>query len=189
MSANTEKPDFSGLRASSLEWVAHVLLFELDQAHLDELLSGPIPEMLDQFVPGTADELEAAARSKDACDELAAEFARLFLIPSSTAVVPIVTSWVEDGEPIRDLAVRWSTVVEELGVPPYDQQIGRIPPTHIAAVLRAYAFTTGDETMQSEIEATAVPPIRLFAESLRDNAQAPFYRALGIMLGGLLATC
>ena len=189
MTSPRDSAHFQDGRAAVFSWLARTLLFEIHDREFAVLLDGPIPEMLDRFVPGTADELRHALANAGARDELDAEFARLFLIPGPDAVPPIVTSWMTDAttEPLTPEALgehvsRWRVAAGQWASPPPDPELGRIPDTHIASVLRVHAAAAADTNLQTAIESVVAGPIQAFARALQANAESRYYQAVGMML-------
>lgn len=168
--------------------LANLFLQEADDDLLRELARPDIADVLDLLEPGLATYIRDTDWSESALEELAAEYARLFLLPEG--VSPYAASWMpgEEGAVRARLGDEITTLYETLRVQPMDFGLGNVPADHIGMLLAltSVALQTEPRPTGGGLAARAENLIRpwapLFAEKLLEETENPLYRGAGQLL-------
>ena len=168
--------------------LANLFLTEVDAELLRELAQPDIADMLDLLEPGLASYVRDTDWTEAALEELAAEYARLFLMPDG--VSPYAASWMqgEEGAIRARLSDEISTLYEVLRLQPTDFGRGNVPADHIGMILAltAAALQTEVAPKGEGLAGRAAGLIRpwapQFSERLLEETGNPLYRGAGRLL-------
>ena len=164
--------------------LARVFLKEADPDLLRALTRAEITEVLELLEPGFTTYVRNAGSERE-LDELAAEFAGLFLLPRG--IPPYAASWMEgdEGTVRARLEDQISLLYQSLQMEPADIGLGNVPADHIGMLLaltsvalerEASGGLAGRSTALFEAWAPA------FAAGVIREAKSPLYRAAARLL-------
>ena len=172
--------------------LASLFLREADAPLLAQLATPDIADVLDLLEPGARAYLQETDWSEAARDELAAEYARLFLLPKG--VSPYAVSWLpgEEGAVRARLGDEIGALQAALRVRPADLGLGNVPADHIGMLLALAAVALERETapadggLAARVHALLGAWAPQFAASLLEGTGNPLYRAAARLLQELL---
>jgi len=165
--------------------LAHLFLREADAPLLAQLARSEVAEVLDLLEPGTAATLRGTTWDAAALDDLAAEYARLFLLPGG--VSPFAASWMEGAEGgIRArLREEIGTLYAALQVAPSAHGLGNVPADHIGMLLALQAAAIEREAgggLARRVGRLLAPWATRFAEGVLAASDHMIYRAAARLL-------
>ena len=171
-------------RSSLHGLLARLFLKEADPDLLRELARPEIAEVVEQLEPG----FEAfVARDFDeaALDELAAEYASLFLLPGG--VSPYTAAWMEgeEGAVRAHLEEQITVIQQSLQIEAADFGLGKVPSDHIGMLLALAAVALEREPSGDLAERTLsllAGWAPRFADEVAQRADSPLYRVAGRLL-------
>jgi TorA maturation chaperone TorD len=172
--------------------LATLFLREADAELLQQLAQPEIADVLDMLEPGTAAYLRETTWDAAALDDLAAEYARLFLLPKG--VSPYAMAWIkgEEGALRARLGGEIGTLQQALRVRPDEMGFGNVPADHIGMLLSLTAVALQAEADPSDggIAARVIALMNdwapRFCTALQEESMSPLYRAAGGLLAELL---
>lgn len=184
-------------RAPIYDWLARLLIAEVDDEAWSALRDAPVRRVLAQLAPALDGALAVDFTPED-CESHAEEYARLFLLPNG--VSPFASSWLDgEGAPERtrdELAVLVESGFASLGRAPRDTGAwGRVPRDHVALILDLVAQASSlaeqskdvtDRELAEHLDSQLIGSwIVRFARALGDESRLPLYRSLGRLLDQL----
>jgi TorA maturation chaperone TorD len=169
--------------------LSRIFLREADVALLQELARPAIADVLDALEPGFSDFVRQTDWSERALEDLAAEYAGLFLLPGG--VTPYAAGWQEgeEGTIRATLQGEISALYDALHVRPADFGSGNIPADHIGMLLalRTVALQTGGPGARAaRVMALYETWAPHFATGILEKAGTPLYRGAARLLHELL---
>lgn len=168
--------------------LARIFLKEVDAELLGELARPEVAEVMEQLEPG----FTAYVRGRDwddaALQELAAEYARLFLLPEG--VSPFAVKWMqgEEGAVRARLEDQISILYESLRVKPVDFGLGNVPADHIGMLLALTSVALETEPapkaggLAARSQALIADWAPNFAAEMLEKTENPLYRAAAKLL-------
>lgn len=187
-------------RAPIYAWLATQFTREIDAVAWAELRSEPLRSILVRLEPTLTQPLSLPL-STETKENLAEEFARLFLLPNG--VSPLAAPWIasasgRDPSQVRDdLTTIVGNGFEALGRKPSGSEPGgRLPLDHVALLFDLIAVSAAQGAMDSSDLAIAHHLDRelmnewlvSFGETLASKARHPLYRAIGQLVADLHAS-
>ncbi|WP_279244632.1 TorD/DmsD family molecular chaperone [Candidatus Litorirhabdus singularis] len=172
-------------RAPIYAWLARLLVCEIDAEAWRQL--GTARDVLVQLEPALADEL-AGQLTPSRCEDLAEEFARLFLLPNG--VSPFASSWIAENQASESIRDEISMMVGQgllaLGHQAVHREPwGRLPQDHVAVLLDLVASAqlsndaTANEIAGHLDQQLLGAWLLAFGSALAQSSREPLYRALG----------
>ena len=173
--------------------LANLFLREADADLLAQLAKPDIADVLELLEPGSRAWLQDTTWDEPALDELASEYARLFLLPGG--VSPYAVAWMdgEEGNIRARLGDEIGSVMEALRVRPAEMGLGNVPSDHIGMLLAltAVALQTEEAPAGGGLVGRIHDLMRAwapaFADGLHEKADTPLYRAAARLLQQLFA--
>lgn len=174
-------------RAPIYALLARLLIEEVDAPTWESLRTPDVAAFLEQGRPGFADWIAAPA-SDAALEDLAEEFASLFLVPNG---VPLFASaWLEGdrermAKDLSEFVQNAMTALERQPIvrPPW----GRLPMDHLALWLDLIvsAADASPEFAEELVEQLMGPWVAQLGAALEKKARSPLYKAVGALLDAL----
>jgi TorA maturation chaperone TorD len=173
--------------------LANLFLREADEGLLTQLAQPEIADVLDLLEPGAAAYLQETRWNAAALDELAAEYARLFLLPKG--VSPYAVAWIggEEGATRARLGEEIGVLHEALRVRPTDFGVGNVPADHIGMLLALSAVALQTESTPTEgglaarVRTLLRPWASQFSAALVEGTENPLYRSAARLLEAVLS--
>ncbi len=135
--------------------------------------------------PGFRSYIQAGTWDGAALAELAAEFARLFLLPGG--VSPYGASWLQgdEGAVPAHLEGEIASLYDELAIRPHDFGLGNVPSDHIGMLLSLTAVALSVDVegdLAARCDALLDPWAGSFGANVLAATDAPLYRAAAALL-------